>query len=508
MEVCQRVREVAAVRAASHADRPTLESGLRSIAVVRSWLSAAEAELAARLAACASFPEQAIAQAGRGSQGEAVRVLERSGTLGATPALAGALDDGAVTAGHVDAVTKVAKGLEGAERAALLERADQLVGVARHGSVTQFRKRLEHEADRLRSDDGSARFERQQRAARVRRWTDADGMWCLAGRFDPLTGVRLNARLTAEIEAAFAESVPDGCPTDPQAKNEFLAACALARIFEDGGSAQRAGRPEFIVVIEVDAPNTATDDNDTDIDNGTNNGDDIDNGTNNGTNNETDGNDAGNDTDGNGGGTGSRSSSNASEGSRSPGAAAGAEPPTVTATAAEQRPGTESKNGTGSKNGTERENRTGPGNGRRPRVDWGLPVEVPWSVLMELFGSADVHPVIVRNGVVLYAPGELNLGRTTRLANRAQRRALRSLYATCAIPGCATRFERCKMHHLHWWRHGGHTDLHNLLPLCVHHHTKIHRDGWVITLDAARTLTLRLPDGSVRTTGPPGRCAA
>ena len=48
------------------------------------------------------------------------------------------------------------------------------------------------------------------------------------------------------------------------------------------------------------------------------------------------------------------------------------------------------------------------------------------------------HAVVVRNGVVLYAPGEPNLGRNTRLANRAQRSALRGLYRSCAIPGGTT----------------------------------------------------------------------
>lgn len=256
--VIERVRGVAAVRAASCADRAALEDGLGSIAKVRSWLTSAEADLASRLAACASFPEQAIAQAGRGTQNDALRVLERSGTLGSVPALADALDDGSVTSAHVDAVTKVAKGLEGAARGKLLDRADQLISVAKHGSVSDFRKRLEREAESLRADDGSMRFERQKKAARLRHWTDADGMWCLSGRFDPLTGVRLNARLQAEIEAAFAESVPEGCPTDPQAKSEFLAACALARIMEGEGAAQRAGRPEFVVVIEIDG-DAATD---------------------------------------------------------------------------------------------------------------------------------------------------------------------------------------------------------------------------------------------------------
>ena len=395
-------------------------------------------------------------------------MLERSGTLGAVPALADALDDGSVTPGHIDAVTKVAKGLEGSQREALLERADRLVGIARHGSVNDFRKRLEREAESLRADDGTERFERQKRAARLRRWTDADGMWCLQGRFDPLTGVRLNARLAAEIEAAFAESVPQGCPSDPQAKNEFLAACALARILEDGGVAQRAGRPEFVVVIEADGGDVS----------------------------------AGNDD-----GPSSSSPKSAADGDYG-------------------IKGADGDYGRASTSGDTADGRhvdadadvdvdadvdgggRGPGSGRRPRVDWGLPVEVPWSVLLELFGGADVHPVIVRNGVVLYAPGELNLGRSTRLANRAQRRALRALHATCSIPGCETRFDRCKIHHVVWWRHGGRTDLENLLPLCVHHHTQVHRDGWIITLGPGRTLTLRLPDGTIHNTGPPDRRAA
>jgi hypothetical protein len=114
-----------------------------------------------------------------------------------------------------------------------------------------------------------------------------------------------------------------------------------------------------------------------------------------------------------------------------------------------------------------------------------------------------VHTVVVRNGVVLHAPGNLNLGRSTRLANRAQRRALRGLYATCAIPGCTTHYDRCKLHHVIWWRHGGRTDLDNLLPVCSRHHHKIHDSGWVVELGPNRQLTIRYPDGTVQSTGPP-----
>ena len=143
-----------------------------------------------------------------------------------------------------------------------------------------------------------------------------------------------------------------------------------------------------------------------------------------------------------------------------------------------------------------------------PAVDWGLPVEIPHQILIDLFDTADVHTIIVRNGVVLHAPGELNLGRSTRLANRAQRRALRATYATCAIPGCAARFDNCKIHHVHWWRHGGHTDLGNLLPICVKHHTLVHHSNWQLHLAPDRTLTITHPDHTTMTTGPPKRHAA
>jgi hypothetical protein len=140
-----------------------------------------------------------------------------------------------------------------------------------------------------------------------------------------------------------------------------------------------------------------------------------------------------------------------------------------------------------------------------PVCEFSIPVEIPARILATLTGTADIHTVVVRNGVVLHAPGELNLGSTTRLANRAQHRALRGLYRTCAIPGCGVHYDRCKLHHIIWWRNQGRTDLDNLLPVCSVHHTKIHHDDWHIELGPNRELTLRLPDGSIHTTGPPTR---
>ena len=136
-------------------------------------------------------------------------------------------------------------------------------------------------------------------------------------------------------------------------------------------------------------------------------------------------------------------------------------------------------------------------------VDWGLPVELPLSVLRELCANAVINPIVVRNGVVVGGVGRLNVGRESRLANRAQRRALRVMYPTCAMPGCEVRYSFTKPHHVVWWRHGGLTDLDNLLPVCSRHHHAVHDLGWQVKLLDDRTLVVTLPDGTVRRTGPP-----
>lgn len=145
--------------------------------------------------------------------------------------------------------------------------------------------------------------------------------------------------------------------------------------------------------------------------------------------------------------------------------------------------------------------------GAQPVVDWGIPVDLPTSVLADLAADADVHTVLVDGDRLVSAPGPLDLGRTSRLASPAQRRALRALYATCAVPGCCTRFDYLVIHHIDHWINGGLTDLAKLLPVCPQHHTQLHQQRWRITLDPeTRELTIHLPDGSVLR-GQPNRAA-
>ncbi|HSB87760.1 MAG TPA: DUF222 domain-containing protein, partial [Ilumatobacteraceae bacterium] len=152
---------------------------------------------------------------------------------------------------------------------------------------------------------------------------------------------------------------------------------------------------------------------------------------------------------------------------------------------------------------------TQPGPDGTPTIDWDLPVDLPPSTLAELARRAVTHTVVVRNNQVVAAPGKLDLGRSSRLASPDQRRALHALYPRCAIPGCQVRFSRTRAHHVRYYtRDHGPTDLANLLPICEHHHHKVHNDNWMLTLTVDRQLTIKLPDGQVMTTGPPRRNAA
>jgi hypothetical protein len=143
------------------------------------------------------------------------------------------LDDGAITADHVDAVTRASKQLDGPKQAELIARADALADVARAGTVEEFARRLDVERKRLQDDDGMDRLARQRRNVRARSWVDAEGMWNLAAKFDPVTGVRVAARIDAMVQAMFAETVPDECPSDPIEKQRYLAAHATARLLLD-----------------------------------------------------------------------------------------------------------------------------------------------------------------------------------------------------------------------------------------------------------------------------------
>jgi hypothetical protein len=123
---------------------------------------------------------------------------------------------------------------------------------------------------------------------------------------------------------------------------------------------------------------------------------------------------------------------------------------------------------------------------------------LPVSTVRRLCCDGDVLPI------VLGSKGEvLDVGRSERMATRAQRRALAAMHATCVHPDCRVPVSACRAHHVQWWwEHGGATDLGNLVPICESHHHLVHEGGWGLSVDADRVATWTRPDGTIWHTGP------
>jgi hypothetical protein len=89
----------------------------------------------------------------------------------------------------------------------------------------------------------------------------------------------------------------------------------------------------------------------------------------------------------------------------------------------------------------------------------------------------------------------LDLGRNQRLFTRHQALALSARHDTCAAEGCDRPFAWCELHHLRPWSADGPTDLANAVPLCGHHHRRIHDAlyHWTLTPEGAITFEHRWP---------------
>lgn len=68
----------------------------------------------------------------------------------------------------------------------------------------------------------------------------------------------------------------------------------------------------------------------------------------------------------------------------------------------------------------------------------------------------------------------LDLGRQERFFTEAQRVALATRYDTCCAETCDRPYAWTELHHEDPWHRGGETDLHLAVPLCGHHHRRVH----------------------------------
>jgi hypothetical protein len=122
----------------------------------------------------------------------------------------------------------------------------------------------------------------------------------------------------------------------------------------------------------------------------------------------------------------------------------------------------------------------------------------------ELEDGPVIHPETVRRllcnarvqTVVENESGDVvRLGRLTREPSAWMVRQIRHRDRECRFPGCGAR-AFTEAHHVTFWRHGGRTDLDNLVLICSFRHKLVHELGWRLTRD---------PDGQVRWYRPDGR---
>jgi hypothetical protein len=128
----------------------------------------------------------------------------------------------------------------------------------------------------------------------------------------------------------------------------------------------------------------------------------------------------------------------------------------------------------------------------------------------EIEGGPAIHPEVARRmlcdgrvqPVVEDAAGQpLGVGRTSREPPAWMMRQLRFRDYGCTFPGCGSR-RFAQAHHIAWWRHGGRTDLDNLLLVCTFHHKLVHEHGWTVRRDADGVAGWFFPDGRRYRAGP------
>lgn len=119
------------------------------------------------------------------------------------------------------------------------------------------------------------------------------------------------------------------------------------------------------------------------------------------------------------------------------------------------------------------------------------------STVRRLACDAEVIPMVLGT-----ASEPLDVGRSKRLVDKGLRRAVIHRDRHCTFPGCDRPPSWCDVHHVRPWWLGGGTSLSNSALLCRRHHTVVHRDGLVATVEPAGVtwdLTPgRLPDRVTR----------
>ncbi len=227
-------------------DGECLEERLRLVGRCESRLAAVKAETIDALARRDGEARAAdvLRNDVKQSRGSAKRQVKEAGRLAQVPKVARALAEGAITPQHARLIAEAA---EQAPPGAPIDEAE-LLTAATGQPADLFGATVRDHLNKRSGDDLKERRKRQRAQRRLSFKRQPDGMFELFGRFDPLTGSRIETAITAAANKLWRDEDPKNRATPQQ-----RLADALESLVTHGDKAKGAAQGvDLLVMVDYD----------------------------------------------------------------------------------------------------------------------------------------------------------------------------------------------------------------------------------------------------------------
>ena len=181
------------------------------------------------------------------SRGSAKREVRLAGQLAKVPQTAGALAEGAITPQHA---RLIAEAVEQASPTAPIDE-EELLAAAEQEPADLFGRTVREHVNERSGDDLEERRKRQRAQRRLTIKQQPDGMFELFGRFDPVSGSRIETAISAAADKLWRAEDPENRRTPQQRMAD-----ALEMLVADSGRDDNAKRAvpgvDLLVIVDYD----------------------------------------------------------------------------------------------------------------------------------------------------------------------------------------------------------------------------------------------------------------
>lgn len=228
-------------------DGARLEERLRLVGRCESRLAVVKAETVAALARRDGEARAAevLRNDVKQSRGSAKRQVKEAGRLAQVPNTAQALAEGAITPQHARLIAEAA---EAAPPGTPIDEAE-LLTAATEQPADLFGATVRDHLNERNGDDLEERRKRQRSQRRLTWKQQPDGMFELFGRFDPLTGSRIETAITTAANRLWHAEDPKNRATAPQ---RFADALESLVTHSGGATTGAAQGVDLLVIVDYD----------------------------------------------------------------------------------------------------------------------------------------------------------------------------------------------------------------------------------------------------------------